>query len=139
MLRLAAGLLALTTAGTALSEERPKSLVPVAAHVNNASGAAMACGVLLAHWYRVDFPAISVGGEAALPFYLNPATEAVYLLGANDQPMAVETLFCGASGGAWSDVVKPNLRALALHAADHGKAVLKCRLNGKVFGCDLPH
>lgn len=119
----AVALLCLAMVGQgARAEERPQTLVPAPLRVANDGTEPLSCGLLLAHWFRLDPAPIPPGGEGTIPLEYDPATEAVYVLNDAGHPMAVEVLFCGRSSEIWPDVTILGHRALA----QGGGAVLRC-------------
>ncbi|MHA6729684.1 hypothetical protein [Devosia sp. A369] len=120
----------LVPAGAVRAEQLPEVLTELSSGVQNDSDRPLACGVLLAHWFRIDFPTTAPGDRLAIPLQLDQRTEAVYLYNVQGHPMASETLFCGYAGGAWRDIALPSIRELALRAAEQADATLHCQADG---------
>lgn len=125
-LRLKAGsaaLAALLAAGVfspARAERAPGRLVAAGVVVANATREALACTAALAHWNAVALGAAPPGARLTVALRQDPATGALYLLNAAGRPMALETLWCEASG-----------RRTALPLARRAGAVA----DGAVFAC----
>jgi hypothetical protein len=133
---LASGLFLLGTP-VVHAEQLPSEIKPAEVIVENVGGHPIACGLLFAHWYREDFKTMSPGASVTLPMKFSPPTEAVYVINSVNHPMAVQDLFCAASGTDWKKVTHLDYRALAMKAADQGKPLhLKCSSDKTALSCE---
>ena len=133
-----ASVLLLASSLTALAEQLPSETKPSPLVIENLSGKPMACGLLFAHWYRQDFPAVDTGSSVTLPLDLAPETETVYLLNSVNHPMSVQDLFCAASGTSWTKVTHLDYRALALQAVQRPQRVVCISDNGALSCSGTP-
>lgn len=134
---LLASRLFLLSSLAAHAEQLPGEIEPAEVIVENMSGGSIACGMLFAHWYREDFKTMSPGAIVTLPMKLAPATQAVYVINSVQHPMAVQDLFCAASGTDWKKVTHLDYRALAMKAADQGQPLhLKCVGDKGALSCE---
>jgi hypothetical protein len=133
---LALGLL-LISGIAAHAERAPSVLVPSKVTIENSSDKPMACGILFAHWYREDFKTMAPGASVTLPMDFSPPTQTVYVINSVNHPMAVQDLFCSASGADWKAVSHLDYRALAMKAVELGKPLrLKCTHDKSTISCE---
>ncbi|SHO65528.1 hypothetical protein SAMN02745172_02173 [Pseudoxanthobacter soli DSM 19599] len=76
-------------------------LAPLPLTVSNETGAAIACGATLAHWYAADLGTAEPSGRIAIALWTDPATGEVFLLNGRGDRMPVQTLWCGLDGRSW--------------------------------------
>lgn len=76
-------------------------LAPLPVTVANETGAAIACGATLAHWYAADLGTAGPGRRIAIALWADQATGEALLLNAHGDRMPVQTLWCGLEGRSW--------------------------------------
>lgn len=100
-------------------------LRPVTLEIRNATGNALECQILAAHWYTLPGLALAPGQAGTVSLF---AADGVVQTA---ERLPVERIFCGLAGNAWQTRGEVDLRGLA---AGEGAAVV-CRVAGDAVGC----
>ena len=102
--------------------------------IGNATGAALECQALAAHWYSFPVRRLDAGGNVLMSFAYRPERGEVTAEPASRLP--VETLYCGLAGRAWATRGEIDVRAAAARAAAAGgRARITCRAAGGAVAC----
>ncbi len=104
--------------------------------IGNATGAALECQLLAAHWYSFPVERLDSGHNMLMSFAFVPARGEVTAEPASRLP--IETLYCGWAGRAWATRGEIDIRAAAARAAAAGGDVrVACRAVGAAVACAL--
>jgi hypothetical protein len=110
--------------------------IAVHVQIGNASGAALECQALAAHWYSFPVARLEPGGNILLSFMFAPARGEVIAEALGGLP--IEDLYCGRAGQAWATRGAIDVRAAAMHAAGEGGRVrVVCRTDADAVLCDM--
>jgi hypothetical protein len=108
--------------------------VTVRVEIDNATGAALECQALAAHWYSFPVQRAAPGGSVWLALTFLPAVGEVNAEPAS--PLPIELLYCGRAGRAWATRAGIDVRAIAARAAAAGgTARVGCRDDGEAVVC----
>jgi hypothetical protein len=109
--------------------------IAVGVRIDNATGAALECQALAAHWYSFPVERLEPDRNITMSFSFLPARGEVTAEPASKLP--IERLYCGRAGRAWATRGEIDVRAVAARAAaDDGNVSLSCRADGAAVSCD---
>ena len=108
----------LALAAGAVQAEVPRAAVYLPVHVNaeNRTGAPLECQAVAGHWYSFDLGTGTPAARMRFDMAVDPKTGTVVMYNSANDPVPIETVFCGVAGTAWETRFDFPLRSIATRA-----------------------
>jgi hypothetical protein len=128
-------LVSLMTAFSLMTPAHATELALIQIIVANETPEALECQALAGHWFSFDLGSKAPHEKLPINMSYDPATGTVMMHNSRNEPLPLESVYCGYRGRAWETRFVFPLRTLAARAAQSGPVTLVCRSEDTAPSC----
>ena len=106
----------------------PRAEVYLPIHLTAENGAAetLECQAVAGHWYSFDLGTVTAASRLSFDMAVDPKTGTVVMYNSMQDPVPIETVFCGFAGRAWDTRFVFPLRQIAERAVAGEASAFVC-------------